>query len=77
MLNSYEDFLYREDQEYLDLIEGAIRSTPESGTPWRVTYYDYPPVLFQGKLILCTRLTEKAFRKKRKLDFLSECCLFL
>ena len=72
-----EDFLYREEQTYLDMVEGAIRSTPESGTPWRVTYRDQPPILFQGNLILCTRLTEAAVRGKRKLDFLSECCVFI
>ncbi len=72
-----EDFLYREEQGFLDIIEGAVRSTPETGTPWRVTYRDYPPILFQGNLILCTRLTEAAVRKKRKLDFLSACCLFI
>ena len=72
-----EDFLYRADQAFLDLVEGAVRSTPETGTPWRVTYRDYPPILFQGNLILCTRLTEAAVRKKRKLDFLSACCIFI
>ncbi len=72
-----EDFLYRAEQGFLDLVEGAIRSTPESGTPWRVTYRDQPPILFQGNLILCTRLTEAAVREKRKLDFLSACCVFI
>ena len=72
-----EDFLYREEQAFLDIVEGAIRSTPESGTPWRVTYRDYPPILFEGNLILCTRLTEAAVRKKQKLNFLSESSIFI
>jgi len=71
-----EDFLKTLDKEYLDIIESAI-STMDSGMPWKVVYHHYPSFLFEGKIVLCTRLNEAKIRKQKQLDFLSSCSFFI
>lgn len=71
-----EDFLLTQNKEYLDILEGAIRTT-DSGMPWKVSYYHYEPFLFEGKIILCTALTENKIKRRKKLKFLADCCYFI
>jgi len=57
--------IFQMDKSYLDILEGAIRVTPESGIPWKVTYQYNPPFLFSGKIILCTALKESNVRRRK------------
>ena len=41
-------------KNYLDLLKGAVCSSPDSGALWSVTYLDKPSFEFKGRLILCT-----------------------
>lgn len=71
-----EDFLSTQNKEYLDILESAIRTT-DSGIPRKVTYYHYEPFVFEGKIILCTKLTDNQVKRRKKLNFLSDCCYFI
>jgi len=57
--------IFQMNKNYMDILEGAIRMTPESGIPWKVTYRHNPPFLFSGKIILCTALRESDIRKTK------------
>lgn len=71
-----EDFLSTQHQEYLDILESAIRTT-DAGMPWKVTYHHYEPFMFEGKIILCTQLTKNQIKRRKKLKYLSDCCYFI
>ncbi|MGK0366054.1 MAG: hypothetical protein ACI85O_003125 [Saprospiraceae bacterium] len=62
---------------YIDIIQGAICSSPDSGTPWTVEYLDYPEFTFRGKLILCTELSKKDIKRRKRFANLVRDCHFI
>lgn len=62
---------------YIDVIQGAICSSPDSGTPWTVQYLNYPEFTFKGKLILCTELSKAQIKRRKRFEFLARDCRFI
>lgn len=67
-------FLMR--KKYLDIMEGAVCSSPDSMTLWKVRYMNQPEFTFKGKLILCTNKTVDEIRNNPKWEYFARDCEF-
>lgn len=61
-------------KNYLDILEGAISSSPDSGRLWPVRYGNKPEFTFKGRIMIFTNLTreEILFNEKYK-QFKRDC----
>ncbi len=55
------------EKNYLNIVQGAVCSSPDSGELWTLTYLDEKPFVFKGELILCTIKTKDEINAKKKV----------
>ena len=71
------DDAFAKRKNYLDVLEGAICSSPDSGSLWPVRYLNRPEFYFKGRMILCTRKTRKEIKNDKRLEYFERDCSFL
>ncbi len=77
--NKGETILIKEDilakrKNYLDIVQGAICSSPDSMALWSVNYRNEKSFVFKGKLILCTSKTKEEIMANKKFKmFVRDC----
>lgn len=63
-------------KNYIDVIEGAVCSSPDSMALWPVRYQN-KEFTFKGKLILCTMKTKQEIKSDSKLMYFARDCYFI
>lgn len=61
-------------KNYIDLIEGAVCSSPESMCLWQVNYTGKASFTFKGRILICTKLTRQEIQKRKNLEFIRRDC---
>lgn len=64
-------------KNYLDIFEGAISSSPDSGEPWPIRYLNYPEFKFKGEIILLTNKTREEIESEKRFEYFSRDCYFI
>ena len=68
------DDVFFKTKGYLDIVEGAVCSNPDSASLWPVRYNSLE-FTFRGKIVLCTTKTkDEIVAKKRFANFKRDCC---
>ena len=65
-----EDILQKR-KIYIDILEGAFCSSPDSCMLWQVNYKGEKSFKFHGRIIICTVLTKEEVKKNNKLKYIS------
>ena len=65
-----EDILQKR-KNYIDILEGAFCSSPNSGDIWQVNYKGEKSFKFHGRIIICTQLTREELQKNDKLKYIA------
>ena len=71
------DDVFDKRKNYLDVLEGAICSSPDSCAVWPVRYRNEPEFDFYGKMILCTKKTKQAIKSDKRFEYFGRDCLFV
>jgi CRISPR/Cas system endoribonuclease Cas6 (RAMP superfamily) len=71
-----EDVLQKR-KNYIDILEGAFCSSPDSGDLWQVNYDGEKSFKFKGRIIICTVLTKEEIKKSDKLKYIARDGLIL
>ncbi|MBL0049669.1 MAG: hypothetical protein IPP32_16420 [Bacteroidetes bacterium] len=71
------DDIFARRKNYLDIVQGAVCSSPDSGELWSVNYLDEKPFVFKGELILCTIKTKEEINANKKLSYFARDCHFI
>lgn len=65
-----EDILQKR-KNYIDILEGAFCSSPDSCMLWQVNYKGEKSFKFHGRIIVCTQLTREEIKKTDKLKYIA------
>lgn len=71
------DDVFSKRKNYLDIVQGAVCSSPDSGELWTVYYLNEKSFVFKGKIILCTNKTKQEIESEKKLDYFARDCNFI
>ncbi len=71
------DDVFSKRKNYLDIVQGAVCSSPDSGELWSVYYLDEKAFVFKGELILCTDRTLEEIKSKKNLSQFVRDCYFI
>jgi len=71
-----EDVLQKR-KNYIDILEGAFCSSPDSCMLWQVNYDGEKSFKFKGRIIICTELTREEIKKNEKLKYIARDGLIL
>lgn len=58
-------------QTRLNIIEGAVCSSPNSGSKWPIRLDGEKDFIFRGNVIILTNLTRETFNKSKKFNYLN------
>lgn len=68
------DDIFAKRKNYIDIVQGAICSSPDSMALWSVSYRNEKSFVFKGKLILCTSKTKEEIKANKKFKmFVRDC----
>lgn len=62
---------------YLDILEGAICSSPDSSDLWPVRYKNEKPFIFRGRILILSNSTKESITENKKLHYFARDCRFL
>ena len=62
---------YNRLKNYIDILEGAFCSSPNSGDVWKVNYDGEKSFKFHGRIIICTELTKEEVKINDKLKYIA------
>lgn len=62
---------------YLDILEGAICSSPNSSDLWPVKYKNENPFNFRGRILILSNSTKESIMENKKLQYIKRDCRFL
>ena len=71
------DEIFSKRKNYLEILQGAVCSSPDSGRPWTVYYLNEKSFVFKGKIILCTYKTKEEIKGENKLEYFARDCKFI
>ena len=63
--------LKKKRKNYIDILEGAFCSSPDSCMLWQVNYKGEKSFKFHGRIIICTQLTREEIKKTDKLKYIA------
>lgn len=72
-----KDDIFTKRKNYLDIVQGAVCSSPDSMELWSVSYLNEKDFVFKGKIILCTNKTKKEIKNDKRLTYFARDCNFI
>lgn len=69
--------IFSKRKNYLDIVQGAVCSSPDSSGLWTVYYLNEKEFVFKGKIILCTSKTKQEIKSEKKFEYFSRDCHFI
>jgi hypothetical protein len=72
-----KDDIFSKRKNYLDIVQGAVCSSPDSMHLWRVYYLQEKDFAFRGKIILCTNKTKQEIKSNKKFEYFYRDCHFI
>ena len=66
----FNDDSILKSQALVNIIEGAVCSSPETGTKWPVRFDNEPEFLFIGNIIFLTEMTMYKFKRLKKYFYI-------
>lgn len=64
-------------KNYLDILVGALCSSPDSAALWQISYLDYPEFTFAGSIVIFSAMTKAEIRGKKRLASTIRDCHFI
>ena len=71
------DDVFDKRKNYLDVLEGAICSSPDSCALWPVRYLNKPEFEFTGKIILLTKKNKEEIKSNTRFEYFGRDCYFV
>lgn len=71
------DDIFNKRKTYLDIVQGAVCSSPDSMELWNVSYLNEKEFTFNGMIILCTRKTIQEVKSDKRLSYFVRDCSFI
>lgn len=71
------DDVFSKRKNYLDIVQGAVCSSPDSCGLWTVYYLNKKSFVFKGEIILCTNKTQQEIKAEKKLKYFARDCQFV
>jgi hypothetical protein len=72
-----KDDIFSKRKNYIDIVQGAVCSIPDSSALWSVCYLNEKNFIFRGKLILCTTKTKEEIVNDNRFSFFARDCEFI
>jgi hypothetical protein len=69
------DDILSKRKNYIDLLEGAVCSSPDSCRSWEISYLDWKSFYFRGVIIILTHYFDDEIRGIPKLEYISRDCI--
>lgn len=69
--------IFTKRKNYLDIMMGAVCSSPDSGSLWTVSYLNEKAFKFKGKIIMCTTKTRDEITANKRFMYFSRDCSFV
>jgi hypothetical protein len=66
--------ILRKRKNYIDILEGAVCSSPDSMQLWKVNYTGKKSFEFKGRILICTQLTRQEISKNGNLHYINRDC---
>ena len=71
------DDIFSKRKNYLNIVQGAVCSSPDNSSLWKVEYLNEKGFVFKGKIILCTNKTKHEIKSNKKLEKFARDCQFI
>jgi hypothetical protein len=71
------DDIFLKRKNYLEIVQGAVCSSPDSMALWTVYYLNERGFIFKGKIILCTNRTKQEIKADKKWEYFARDCHFI
>jgi len=62
-------------KNYIDILQGAVCSSPDSMALWTVNYEGQKGFIFKGRILMLTNLSLEEINKKENLKYIVRDCL--